>query len=298
MKVYDCFLYSYNPDILEIRLNVLNDVVDKFIIVESPYNWHGMFKGLSFAHPENLKRFEKFLHKIEYVSVFDMPKYEHLESDGPEDAALRLETFNRDAIIRGLNAVDDNDIVIISDFDEIPKPEIIKNIKASGQGSISALTCLYFKFKLNSLMLGVEKWWTNSVIVPGKLVKNNSISKIRWETRNAIVAGSTVYEDTNIELITSAGWHFSWVGDAAFINEKLDGYRHNEFRDESGRRELVEELEAKDRDFAANDTINVPIDSFFPQYLVENKDKYDQLISKVISGQNVGDLQDRIYINP
>lgn len=302
-KVYDCFLYSYNPDVLEIRLNVLNDVVDRFVIVESPYNWHGMFKGLTFAQPENLKRFEKFLHKIEYISVFDMPKYEHLPLDGEEDAALRLETFNRNAISRGLKDATDEDTVIISDFDEIPNPEIIQNIKNSNSKSLVALTMLNFSFKLNSLILGAGRWWTNSVVVPGSCVKNHSISDIRWGIRDAVVANKTSFANSEIDLVHYAGWHFTWIGDKKFINEKLDGYRHNQFRSKEGRESLVEELRLREESAyiqgAENIThnINVPIDSFFPQYLVNNQDRYGHLISKAVVEQSGNELKDKIIID-
>lgn len=294
-KVYDCFLFSYNPDILEIRLSVLNDVVDRFVIVESPYNWHGMFKGLTFVQLENLNRFKKFLHKIEYIPVLDMPKYENLPSDGPEDAALRLETFNRNAIARGLTKVSDDDLVIISDFDEIPKPEIIKNLKESGQKNISVLTCLNFKFRLNSLILGAAKWWTNSVVVPGTLIHKYSISQIRWGLRNDITEGKNSFNNLETNLLHYAGWHFTWVGDTDHINEKLDAYRHNDFRYGEKRNLFIKQAKLREHLSSVEDTVNVPIDSFFPQYLIDNQEKYSHLISNAIIDKSGNDLLDVIY---
>lgn len=301
MKVYDCFLYSYNPDILEIRLNVLNDVVDKFVIVESPYNWHGMFKGLEFAQFENLKRFEKFLHKIEYISVLDMPKYEKQESDmlydrGSERAAWRLEAFNRNAIVRGISNCNDNDIIIISDFDEIPRPEIIQNIKNSGCNSIIALSLVDYFFKLNSLNINTEAYAINSIIVPGYIAKKHPIDEMRWGIKDSLMQNQQSYANTNVDLITNAGWHFSWVGDADFINTKIDGYRHDDFKSIEGRKAQIEQIKLREQvAVVENSTVNVPIDSFFPQYLVNNADKYHHLISKIVVEDGSAMFIDKLF---
>lgn len=273
MKVFDAFLFSYNPDILEIRLNVLNDVVDKFVIVESPYGWHGTYKGLEFCKEENLKRFEKFLHKIEYVVVLDMPKYEGVEGSLDEGPALVLETFNRDAIERGLKDADDDDLIIVSDFDEIPRPEVIEQIKHHGSGEVWLLKLPNFIYRMNILVRSNHFVCANNIIFKKKYLENNTISDMRWNFRDKFFRG----QKDGFTVVPNAGWHFSWIGDEEFINKKLDHYRHETFRSESGRREAAKKLEDAISGNAEG-CVYVFLDEFFPQYLLDNKDKYADII--------------------
>ena len=114
MKIYDCFSYWDEDLLLELRLNILNDYVDFFIIVEGNKTWQNNQKKLNF----DIEKFNKFKNKIIYIPVKDLP-----DGDNPY---LR-ENFQRNCIIRGLSNAKDNDLIIISDLDEIPNPKKIIN---------------------------------------------------------------------------------------------------------------------------------------------------------------------------
>ncbi len=114
--IYDCFSYWDEDLLLELRLNILDKIVDHFVIVEGDKTWQNNPKELKF----DIKKFQKFRNKIIYIPVTDLP-------DG-EDPYLR-ENHQRNSISRGIKNAKDDDIILISDLDEIPNPNSIKNFK-------------------------------------------------------------------------------------------------------------------------------------------------------------------------
>ena len=113
MKIYDCFSYWDEDLLLNLRFNLLSDIVDYFVVVESKRTWQNNKKELKF----DIEKFHKFKNKIIYVPVKDMP-------DG-NNPYLR-ENFQRNCILRGLINTKDEDYIMISDADEIPNPNKIK----------------------------------------------------------------------------------------------------------------------------------------------------------------------------
>ena len=130
MKVFDCFMYYNEDTILDVRLNYLNKFVDYFIIVESTFNHRGQKKELNF----DIKKFSQFKNKIRYYILDDQPKdIEEVDINDSEDEknskyilnGYRRDHFQRNHIIEGIKDAQENDIIIISDIDEIPKLENI-----------------------------------------------------------------------------------------------------------------------------------------------------------------------------
>ena len=112
--IYDCFSYWDEDLLLELRLNILDKIVDHFVIVEGNKTWQNNSKELKF----DIRKFQKFKNKIIYIPVTDLP-------DG-EDPYLR-ENHQRNSISRGIKNAKDDDIILISDLDEIPNPNSIRN---------------------------------------------------------------------------------------------------------------------------------------------------------------------------
>lgn len=113
-RVFDSFIFFNELDLLQIRLSVLAPHVDRFVLVEATHSFQGQTKPLYFE--KNRQRFAPFLDKIEHVVVDNFP-----DAASPWDR----EHFQRDAILRGLASCADDDLVIISDADEIPRPQAI-----------------------------------------------------------------------------------------------------------------------------------------------------------------------------
>ena len=110
MKIVDTFTFFNELELLEVRLNILNDHVDKFVLVESTRSHQNKPKPLFYQ--ENKHLFKKFNSKIEHIIVNDFPEHNYHS----------FEHHQRDCIERGLGYCEDDDIVFISDIDEIWNP--------------------------------------------------------------------------------------------------------------------------------------------------------------------------------
>ena len=114
MSIYDCCIYFDDDLVLDIRLNILNKYVDYFVIVEGKKDHQGNIKKLNFK----MEKFSKFKDKIRYIVADDFPK---------SDYTWDLEHYQRNTISEGLFDVKEDDLIIVSDVDEIPNPEVFSN---------------------------------------------------------------------------------------------------------------------------------------------------------------------------
>ena len=135
--IYDCFSYWDEDLLLDLRLNILDGIVDYFVIVEGNKTWQNNSKKLRF----DIKKFKKFKNKIIYIPVTDMPE--------GKDPYLR-ENYQRNSITRGIKSAKDNDIILISDLDEIPNPDSIKNFNQRMKFATFKQKHFYYKFNLQS----------------------------------------------------------------------------------------------------------------------------------------------------
>ena len=128
MNIYDCFMYFDEDMLLDLRLNALDQYVEKFIITESTYTHSGKTKKLNF----DIKKFSKFKDKIEHIIIDKLPpgieeihKNDQIEIKNRKilDNSLKRENNQRNSLIQGFNKINDNDIILLSDLDEIPNLE-------------------------------------------------------------------------------------------------------------------------------------------------------------------------------
>jgi beta-1,4-mannosyl-glycoprotein beta-1,4-N-acetylglucosaminyltransferase len=134
--VYDCFLFFNELDILEMRLNILSDVVDKFVFVEADRTFSNMKKPLLFE--ENQTRRSKFLDKIIHIKITDYPEYKD---------AWNMEYYQRNKIIDGICCCDLNDIILVSDIDETPNQKAITYYRENKTGIYALIQDLYLNYK-------------------------------------------------------------------------------------------------------------------------------------------------------
>ena len=224
--IYDCFTFFNELDLLEIRLNVLNDVVDKFVIVEATKTFSGTSKPLYFK--DNRERFEKFREKIIHIIVDDMP-------DAPKNRNgnwWQAEFFQRNAITRGLKQCKNTDVILIGDLDEIPNPQKIKKYK--DKPGIHVFVQKMFLYYLNDIDLR-EPYWTNSstrMLSYGDFIKNGSSPQ-----KTKFLRG---------HLIFNGGWHFTYLGGDEKVSEKISSFTHvinqsivEKYKDRSNIRERI-----------------------------------------------------------
>ena len=137
MKIYDCFSYLDEDLLLDLRLNILDKFVDYFVIVESDKTWQNNHKNHNF----DISKFKEFEEKIIYIKVTDMP-----DGDNPY---LR-ENYQRNCISRGIEKADNDDLIIISDLDEIPNPIKLKEFSMSMKYAVFKQMHFYYKINLHS----------------------------------------------------------------------------------------------------------------------------------------------------
>ena len=228
MKIYDCFMYFDEEVVLDLRLNYLNEFVDYFVIVESNFTHKGEKRDLKF----NLKQFEKFKNKIIYL-IFDKEPENILEIKDPKNDhgsfimnALRRENSQRNFIIEGLKSANDDDLILISDVDEIPNLEKIDFNKFQEKIIQFRQDMFYYKFNLklpNLIWTGTKGCKKKDLITPQWLrnIKDKKYPLFRIDT----ILSKTKY--ISVKFIDDGGWHFSNIKSAKEIEHKLKSYLHH-----------------------------------------------------------------------
>jgi len=231
MKVFDCFMYFDEDLVLDLRLNTLNSNVDFFVIVESTYNHKGEKRNLKF----DIKKFAKFKDKIKYI-VYDIEP-EGIETISENDNesiksskyilnAARRENGQRNYIIQGLLNSDDEDVILISDLDEIPNLSNYNLNNIDQKILLFKQDMFYYKFNLqipNFKWVGTKACKKKKFISPQWLrnIKDRKYPFYRIDT----FFSQTKY--TNIEFVNQGGWHFSNIKTASEIEHKLKSYLHH-----------------------------------------------------------------------
>lgn len=244
-KIYDCFLFFNELELLEIRLEEMGDVVDTFVIVESTETFRGNPKPLYFE--ENKERFAKFAHKIRHV-VLD----EHFETDLPWSREL----WQRAQIARGLTDCSADDVIFISDVDEIIRRTMVRRIAHPIIKKRAESVCAvqkYYAYYLNHF----ERYWLGSMAASYPFFQRVGACGVR----GARDASPKVME---------AGWHFSSIGGHQRYLEKLAAYSLFDRDTPEQKNPAV---------FAAKiDTKRIePIDDSFPSCIRKNLDRYKEM---------------------
>ena len=151
MKIIDCFMYFDEDMVLDIRLNTLNNVVEKFVIAEGTRDHAGRNRKLNF----DIKKYSNFENKIEYLIIDDMPVSVQNKKSNWHENHLR-DQFQRNALERGYTSFDDEDLIMISDIDEIPDPKKIKEFKIKNK--YACFLQKNFQSKLNLQNTSHDYW--------------------------------------------------------------------------------------------------------------------------------------------
>lgn len=220
-RIYDCFCYFNEDMLLELRLKTLWDVVDIFVIVEASYTQSGHPKPLNFSQA----RFEPYLTKIRYVTSTDCP-------GGTENPWLN-ENHQRNEISRGLLDASPLDRIIVSDLDEIPKPESIQSYDPLYlRGDFQQR---YYSYFLNNLLVEPirDVVWRGSKITLKKHLDDfygGKVNSVRSYKSTGLLRSlkRTWFRWFQTQKISDGGWHFTWVMPHADILKKMDAMAHRE----------------------------------------------------------------------
>jgi beta-1,4-mannosyl-glycoprotein beta-1,4-N-acetylglucosaminyltransferase len=266
--LYDCFSFFNELELLELRLNELSPVVDKFVIVEATKTFQKKDKPLVYL--ENKDRFRNFSDKIIHIVVDKFPGFFY-KFRIPN--AWDYGDFQKDQVIRGLTNSQPDDILIISDIDEIPRPD--KIIQYKNSPGIKIFEQNFYYYFLNGLSLKKDNspdLWRGTVMLQRK--DFSSFKKARMMRDK---------EGKGITIIKNGGWHFSYLGGVEKIIHKIEALEHTEFnKDYYKDPSRLEEIINSGKDLFDRDSKYqfVSIDESFPAYLRNNMSKFEHLIKK------------------
>lgn len=274
MKIIDCITYCGEDLLLKIRFETLYNQVDKFIIIEANKYFDGNPKPKFFDH----KKFYKYSNKIEYYYIENLPKY--------NGNNLEYEIFIKNQIARGLSNLDDEDIVLISDADEIPN---LKNDKFKKYDSAVFLQKMYYyKFNIN-VYEGLKFKNKIACTKSCKFKFFKSFQQVR-QFRVKNIPWWRFDQKIKRYVEKDGGWHFSFLMNSEDIKSKLsrfeheikhlkkeDGYKLSDLMDiKRIENNIINLKDPYDRDHVK--LKKVKIDESFPKYILENKNDLDKFI--------------------
>ena len=288
MKIYDCTTFYSEHLMLDVRFHAIDEYVEKFIITESTYSHSGKKKKLNF----DINNYPKFKDKIIYL-VIDKEPDDLIEIQAKENNhQKRMNSIKRielsyDYMMSEIKKVSDNDLIILSDNDEIPNlnSEQFKKNKSD----IYIFNQLFFYYKFN-LYYDRMQWFGSKACKKKKLkslswLRNLKNKKYPFWRLDTIFSNT---KNTNIEIINDGGWHFTNVMSAEDLYIKMTNFGHHDEFELSGL--TVEDLKKKINEgvvfydhFADQATVDKwkysyklkkIEDELLPSFLRENKNKF------------------------
>jgi beta-1,4-mannosyl-glycoprotein beta-1,4-N-acetylglucosaminyltransferase len=222
MKIVDTFIFYNELDLLFYRLSALYNHVDAFVLVEATLTHKGQPKSLYYA--ENKEKFKKFENKIIHIVVDDLiPDATHDYSKRQEDDVWKNENYQRNCIDRGIRQlnISNEDLIMISDLDEIPNMntiyDLITAVRDTTQIAVALEQDMYY-YNLTSKQN--VKWYLARVVSYMYYVSQTGSSSQMCRMTHSV------------GCIPNGGWHLSYFGDPAFIQNKLVNFAHQEFNKE------------------------------------------------------------------
>ena len=260
MAIYDCFQYFNEDHILDLRFNILNSKVDYFVISESTKTHQGNSKKLNF----NINNFNKYKHKIKYI-VADYDK--KIDFENHIGGESQIEQHQRNSLSEGLDNANDNDLIILSDSDEIPDLTKLHHIKKNSK--FVAFSQMMFMYKLNLQNLNESNW-----IGSRMALKKNFPTPQKFRNMKFKKFPFWRIDKIGIQII-DGGWHFSFLQRPSDIAIKIKSYSHGEFN----KSEIIDEKKIQDK-ISKNEDIfgrgfklkKINIDDNFPLFIQKNKD--------------------------
>tara|TARA_B100001057_G_C22613849_1_gene857658 strand:- start:36 stop:926 length:891 start_codon:yes stop_codon:yes gene_type:complete len=231
MKIFDCFMYFDEEIVLNLRLNILDKYVDYFVIVESTFNHRGEKRELLF----NQKKFEKFKDKIIYLIYDQLPQnIENISDKDNEEQKSKKYIFNatfrengqRNFISLGLEKAQKEDMILISDVDEIPNLENLNFNEIGEKIILFQQDMFYYKFnlKLPSLVWTGTKACKKKHLISPQWLRNIKDKKFSFFRLDTFFSKSKYM---SVKFIKNGGWHFTNIKNASEIEHKLKSYLHH-----------------------------------------------------------------------
>ena len=263
-------MYFDEDLILDLRLNTLNKYVDKFIIAEATRDHSGKEKKLNF----DFKNFSKFKDKIKYLIIDDLPINVESKKKNWTPNHWR-DQYQRNSLSRGFKDCEDEDLIMISDVDEIPNLKKLSEFKI--QNKYACFMQKNFQSKLNLLNV-TDKYWMGTKVCQKKYLKSPQwLREIKTKKRPFW----KFYKAKEPQLIYDGGWHFSFLKKPEDIAKKIKAYSHQEFdiSDFIDEKKIALRIENNQDLFDRNiNYTKIEIDKTFPEYIYNNKQMFKDWI--------------------
>ena len=288
MKYYDCFMYFDEDMVLDLRLNILDRYVSKFIICEATYNHKGLKKKLNF----NIQNFQKFKDKIIYI-VLDKNSPDLIPIDDNDTLetknkkilhnSINRDVYQRNHLMTEISKLDNEDLIFISDLDEIPN---LENFKYKSKINVFVQDMFSYKFNLklpNRKWIGSRACKRKHLVSPQWLrnIKNKSYPFWRLDT----FFSNKKY--MNLNYIENGGWHFTSIKTAQELFHKLTSFAHHlEFEESGLKLNDIEEyikkkknfynysVDKKEKKYSGEESLIVENNDKLPKYITDNIAKY------------------------
>ncbi len=259
MAIYDCFQYFNEDFMIDLRMNILNEHVDYFVISESTKTHQGKDKKLNF----NIKNFKKYESKIIYI-IADYNEIKNLqEHKGGESL---IEQHQRNSIALGLKKADENDMIILSDSDEIPDLKKLNQIKKKTK--YTAFSQMMFMYKLNLQNTNESNWIGSKVCLKKYFPSPQKLRNLKFKRYPF-----WRIDKSSLQII-DGGWHFSFLQSPRDIANKIKSYSHGEFNSEENTnlKKIEEKIKFNKDIFGRGFKLKkINIDKSFPDYIVNNQ---------------------------
>jgi beta-1,4-mannosyl-glycoprotein beta-1,4-N-acetylglucosaminyltransferase len=253
---------------MELRFNILNDVVDKFVVCESAYDHRGREKKINFSKD----KYPEIISKIEHIII--------TKKFPEKKTPWQNQSWQREYILEGIKDADKNDFIMFSDPDEIPNPEKLKNFNPRKKYSIFLQNM--YTYRLN-IFNKYESPWEGT-----RICKKKDLSSVDW-LRDKVLAKNLKYpfwridKEKNIDLIEDGGWHFNYLLKPEQISKKLKSLAAIQWdwgekltKEEFFSINNIEEKISSKKDLfnRGHNYQKITIDESFPQFIRDNLDKY------------------------
>ena len=285
-------MYFDEDLLLDIRLNSLNKFVKKFIIAEATYTHNGTKKKLNF----NIQNFQKFKDKIIYIVVDEQPKniLELSESESKEKRGEKLilngmarDYFQRENLARGLKDVSSEDIILVSDLDEIPNLNNLDFSKVNNNIIIFEQKMFYYKL---NLFYSDFKWFGTKGVkrknfLSPQWLRNIKGKKYKWWRLDTLFSRKKY---SNLIYVKNGGWHFTCLRSPEELEKKLLNFAHHYEYEESGLKiedlkKLINEkrvmydhnIDQKGYKWSGSSTLKKVDFSILPEYVSINSKKFE-----------------------
>ena len=256
-KIFDCITFFDENFLTNLRFEILDKVVDYFIVCESKFDHKGGPKPVNFILKNN-----KFKNRVRHLVI---------EEQFPDlSNGWLAESYQREKIFNGLNDANDDDYIIFSDSDEIPNPKILENFSLKKKFAIFLQKM--FVYKIN-IFNKYETPWEGTRVCQKKFLKSFTFLRKKIVKRNVFKPFWRVDIEKNIEIIENGGWHFNNLYNIETISKKIKIFPHSEFHsDEYTNLEKIKVRIDNLEDLFGRGHVyeKVSLDKNYPQYILEN----------------------------